>query len=639
MFIDVDLLYSLQVLPETSKRKRCLLSHLKRTLTSLLDYLDKTATKGGQQLLRSWIVSPLNDLDGIIERQNTVELLIESQNQEITLELQTCLKLIGNVNASLSGLKAGKGSWSHWKNVMKFLDSTARIQQLASSLKSPSTIQDTPTIIKAIISIDATLFRQMLGYFYRYIDIDISNENGEVEILSNVDDTLDELRSIYENLESILKDALKDIAGQLPNELSTLVNTAYIPQIGFLSSLEWGTDSNELLVTLCDHGWQEVFRTETTIYFKMLLVSELDEKYGDIYELVCDRQIELSYDLQNALLEEEYSISSAFKLLTELDCYISMAQTAKESGLIRPSMVDSKQLQIVKGRHPLFESHVPMFIPNNTSLDYDEMGEVRIALLTGANYSGKSVYLSQVALIIILAQIGCFIPAEKATIGLVDKILTRVMSRETIEKRQSTFAIDVHQLSKSLAFATESSILIIDEFGKGSDAIDGAALFGSTIKYLNDMKDGPRVICSTHFHELFKKQFSIFGGPRGLSKVRFYYMDVTKNEAKDNSELITYLYQLKDGISFSSFGHYCARMNDIPSCIVDRAENLASKLIEGFDLLQEFATLTEEEEACFFTAKSMVVEFLSIKFSNLEHDDAELELQVQKYLNLVNDTK
>lgn len=156
-------------------------------------------------------------------------------------------------------------------------------------------------------------------------------------------------------------------------------------------------------------------------------------------------------------------------------------------------------MQIENGRHVLLESCLKLVVSN----DIEYKNKERMIIITGANFSGKSIFLNQTALIVVLAQIGCAIPATCAVIGMVDKLLTRILSRESLEKRQSTFAIDINQLSKCIDHKTERSLVIIDEFGKGSDSIDSPALLGGTLVYFASQNDCPRCIISTHFMELF----------------------------------------------------------------------------------------------------------------------------------------
>ena len=215
-------------------------------------------------------------------------------------------------------------------------------------------------------------------------------------------------------------------------------------------------------------------------------------------------------------------------------------------------------------------------------------------VLTGPNYSGKSVYLKQVALIVYMAHIGSFVPADSAKIGLTDKILSRVTTRETVSRAQSAFMIDLQQISLALSLATRRSLLIIDEFGKGTESSDGAGLACAVMEHLLRLgSERPKVIGATHFHEIFEM---------GLLKPRpalaFGHMEVRIDvEASEVSDQITYLYNFREGRSTSSFGTCCAALNGVPPEIVQRAENLILFSMRGEDLVAACCQMPEDEAA------------------------------------------
>lgn len=216
--------------------------------------------------------------------------------------------------------------------------------------------------------------------------------------------------------------------------------------------------------------------------------------------MIVDRETELLHQLQLRVLEYRELLTSCSSSLTELDCLLAFAEAAGRYNYVRPTMTNDSVLDIIKGRHPICELLTKVFVENDifcTGFGLDSETEQplfleetldlpNLVLMTGANFSGKSVYLKQAALIVFMAHIGSFVPAAQARIDLTDRILTRVRSRESVAKAESVFLIDLQQVALALQLTTPRSLLIIDEFGKGTDAVDGAALFGALVQHLTD---------------------------------------------------------------------------------------------------------------------------------------------------------
>lgn len=244
------------------------------------------------------------------------------------------------------------------------------------------------------------------------------------------------------------------------------------------------------------------------------------------------------------VLEFQKALTTASDLCGELDCLVALALGAQKYRLVMPRMTTANVIQIEGGRHPLQELIVPSYIANDCNLtggagaegDDDDVPQPSLQsasvregiqnastlILTGPNYSGKSIYLKQNALIVYMAHIGSFVPAERATIGLTDKILTRIATRESVSRNQSAFLIDLQQIALAMKLATHRSLLIIDEFGKGTTSNDGAGLACGTFEYfLNMGADRPKVLGATHFHEIFENGFL-----HERSELAFGHMDI-----------------------------------------------------------------------------------------------------------------
>ncbi|EMG45869.1 MutS, putative [Candida maltosa Xu316] len=472
LFVDVDSLYALQVIPESNKNNKLTSKTQKNSLLELLDY---TITKEGSKLLKDWVRKPLTNISKIMERQNAIKVLSQPENCEIRHDIKKALKFTKNITSNIKNLQVGKLIWKNWKSTIEFLQT---IVSLSKSLRLCFTENTIPDDLSLFLELSVTDFIQLQEFILTYVEPITSEEEGKVKIVNGVDDDLDSMKTQYNNLDNILQEATRLIAQSIPDQV---FNTVYIPQLGFLVSRE--EDISHIDTTFMPDEWQEVFRTSTNVYYKSQEVLYLDEQYGDIYTLISDREIEIVQEILNKVLEFEEPILMMGEASVVLDCYCSLAEVSQLSGYVFPSLTDDYQLEIKQGRHPLVETHLNVFVPNDTDFQINQ----KITVVTGANSSGKTVYLNQIALVVMMAQIGCAIPAESATIGIVDKILTRVSSRESLEKLQSTFAIDIYQLSKCISLATDRSLIIVDEFGKGSDPIDSNALFGGCLNYFDSM--------------------------------------------------------------------------------------------------------------------------------------------------------
>jgi DNA mismatch repair protein MSH5 len=295
-------------------------------------------------------------------------------------------------------------------------------------------------------------------------------------------------------------------------------------------------------------------------------------------------------------------------------------------------MTSGNVIDIKGGRHPLQELTVPSYVANDTflnggagtrnegegesdnnspkrpaALSPDTVEGPSMLMMTGPNYSGKSVYLKQIALIVYMAHIGSFVPAESATIGLTDKILTRITTRETVSKNQSAFMIDLQQVALAMTLATRKSLVIIDEFGKGTNSSDGAGLACGVFEYFLGLgPERPKVLGATHFHELFEN-----GYLEERPELAFGHMEVRIDDKTDVPEdQITYLYNFVPGRSTSSFGTCCAAMNGIDPAIVERAEQLILLSVRGNDLVAACSLLSEDETRDLEAAERVARRFL-----------------------------
>lgn len=632
MVLDENTISALNIFPTAHK-----LGHdkmMRNGFFSVFELFNQVSSDYARRILKSWLINPLTNKKRIETRYSIIRTLLDKQNAIIFSDLTQSIKRCPDAFGFINQLRSGKSTLGTWSKVASFLEKGIAIFQLVSSLKLGS---DEGNILHDIKNkVDISALKECLRKLETVIDFDTSRDTKTLTINTGVDNRLDECRNIYNHLEGILLDVAREtqifLLNTLPQEnckttksLEKLVNAVYIPQLGYLVTIS--VLMEPLLDGIPNLQWEEIFRSSENIYFKNGRVFELDETYGDIYGAISDFEIEILFSLQEQILRRKTQLTAYNILLSELEILLSFAQVSAERNYAEPQLVEDECiLEIINGRHALYETFLDNYIPNSTMIDgglfselsWCEQNKGRIIVVTGANASGKSVYLTQNGLIVYLAQIGCFVPAERARIGIADKILTRIRTQETVYKTQSSFLLDSQQMAKSLSLATEKSLILIDEYGKGTDILDGPSLFGSIMLNMSKSEKCPRIIACTHFHELFNENVLT----EHIKGIKHYCTDIlisqkynlleTAHVGEDHeSEGITFLFKVKEGISKQSFGIYCAKVCGLSRDIVERAEELSRMINRGDDVVQQCGNLTEKEMREFQKNQEIVKKFLS----------------------------
>lgn len=331
----------------------------------------------------------------------------------------------------------------------------------------------------------------------------------------------------------------------------------------------------------------------------------MDILLGDTQCEITDQETAIMHKLQNAILESYRTLTEVQDLCAELDCLLSLAASATEFNYVRPSVVSEGVININGGRHPIQEVCCSPFVPNDT---LSNLNNGKMKVLTGPNASGKSVYLKQVALIVYMAHIGSFVPAESAMIGCVDRIFTRIRTMDSVSVGLSTFMIDVNQMSEALRDATERSLVVVDEFGKGTELVDGMALLCSCLSFWIDKGNScPHVLVSTHFHSIIHQQLL----PES-PMVKFLTMDSLTEEGE-----LLFLYQLVEGHARSSYASHVALQAGLPQEIVQRGKEVSELIRQNKPV---YAIDTADTETHFKRSELIVKKFLDL---DLETDDLE----------------
>jgi DNA mismatch repair protein MSH5 len=581
-------------------------------------------TSQGRFLLRQYFLRPSLNLDVINERLDTITVLLRPDNTGVLDQIVAMLARVKNMRLSTANLRKGVSnsvtkkrtlSTSVWPTIRDFVFYALRLFDLMHELPGAErlAIRD---------KIEAKFDKQQLAaigtLITEMVDFEASKDEGRTIVRPGVDAELDEIKRTYDGIEDLLHKVTDHIANIVPAELNAKINVIFFPQIGFLiASPVDGENGVGVFEGPENDPWEKMFVTEAAAYYKNSNMREMDEHFGDIYGRICDKEIEIVHELAERILEYDHLLNEVSDICGELDSLVALARGAQNHNLVRPRVAEENIIKIKGGRHPLQELTVPAFVANDTYLvggagnseedhTFDasqSQGQQTNAsqrpeegpgmlLMTGPNYSGKSIYLKQVAIIVYMAHIGCFVPAEAARIGITDKILTRISTRESVSRIQSAFMIDLQQISIALSLASRRSLVIIDEFGKGTESYDGAGLAAGVFEHLLQRGvDSPKVLGATHFHEIFESGFL---KPRpGLA---FGHMEVRMDTQASNAEdQITYLYNYRPERSTSSFGTICAAMNGIEAKIVERADHLLLLASRGADLVEVCAEMPDAE--------------------------------------------
>ncbi|CAH2053214.1 unnamed protein product, partial [Thlaspi arvense] len=410
-----------------------------------------------------------------------------------------------------------------------------------------------------------------LDYVYELvigvIDVTRSKEKGyQTLVKEGFCAELDELRQIYEELPEFLQEVssmeLEQFSHLHEQKLPPCI--VYIQQIGYLMCI-FGEKLDETALnrlTEFEFAFSDLDGETQRFFYHTPKTRELDNLLGDIYHKILDMERAIIRDLLSHTLLFSAHMLKAVNFVAELDCILSLACVAHQNNYVRPVLTMESLLDIRNGRHVLQEMAVDTFIPNDTEINDNG----RIHIITGPNYSGKSIYVKQVALIVFLSHIGSFVPADSATVGLTDRIFC-AMGSKFMTAEQSTFMIDLHQVGLMLRQATSRSLCLLDEFGKGTLTEDGIGLLGGTISHVATCTEPPRVLVCTHLTELLNESCLPVS-----EKIKFYTMSVLRPDTESaNMEEIVFLYRLIPGQTLLSYGLHCALLAGVPEEVVKRA--------------------------------------------------------------------
>ena len=516
--------------------------------SSLLNVIDNTITPMGGRMLRRWVVFPLKDVAVINERLDIVDHFFRASDFRNNIDEQ--FHQMGDLERIISKVAVGRVSPREvvqLKNALKAIE-PVKAECLSTNNKSLNRIGE-----------QLNLCANLRDRIEKEINVDPPQlvAKGDV-IASGYDKELDDLRSIRDNgKQYLLEIQEKEIA---QTGISSL-------KVGFNNVFGYYLEVRNTFKNKVPEDW---IRKQTLAQAERYITPELkeyEEKILGADEKILAREGQLFMELIQDMQPFIPQIQVNANLVAHLDCLLSFMKIALQQHYVRPTVDESDVLDIHQGRHPVIETQLPIgeqYVPNDVKLDTEHQ---QIMMITGPNMAGKSALLRQTALIVLLAQIGCFVPAERARIGIVDKIFTRVGASDNISLGESTFMVEMTEAANILNNVTPRSLVLFDELGRGTSTYDGISIAWAIVEYLHEHpKAQARTLFATHYHELNEME-------KSFSRIKNY--NVSVKEVDGN---IIFLRKLTRGGSEHSFGIHVAEIAGMPRSIVKRANVILKEL-------------------------------------------------------------
>ena len=501
----------------------------------------------GGRLLKRWLALPSTEKKLILQRHNIVQHFIDSDKErELLIEVFSSLSDLERLVSKISTKKISP------RELFNLNESLKIIKPISKELNNTD-CSELNEIIKSIQNCDK-LINEISNTLSDSPPVNINKGNS---ISSEFSSELTELRSLSRNN--------KDFLDQMLKEQSEATN---IPSLKISSNNVFGYYI-EVRNTHREKVPEDWIRKQTLVNAERYITEELKEYESKI--LGAEQKImELELMLYDQLLDFCQSfirvIQNNSKLIAELDCLLSFSVLAISKNYVKPIIDDSFDIEITNGKHPVIESQLPIdkpFIPNSIYLNSKNQ---QIIMITGPNMSGKSAILRQTAIICLLAQIGCFVPAEKLRMGIIDKIFTRVGASDNISMGESTFMVEMNETALILNNISDRSLILLDEIGRGTSTYDGISIAWAITEYLHDHKSKPKTLFATHYHELNQMEES-------FDRIKNFNVSI-----KEENNQILFLRNLVPGSSEHSFGIHVAKMAGIPKNVLNKANEMLKQL-------------------------------------------------------------
>jgi DNA mismatch repair protein MutS len=515
---------------------------------TLIQVIDKTISPMGSRMMRKWITMPLKIKMSIEERLNVVEYLID--NPELSEIFRENIKLIGDIERLISKVAVGR---VNPREVIQLVRGLHAIEKI----KDGCAVTNNDPLKKIADQLNPCHVIRNKTEAELEADPPVSINKGHV-FRQGVSEELDELRDLLYSGKEYLEKIRKTEA-----ERTGIVSL----KIGFNNVFGYYLEVTNAHKDKVPQEWE---RRQTLVNSERYITQELkeyEEKILGAEEKILEIETQLFNNLVLSLADYTEPIQLNSLLIARLDCLLSFATVAIKNNYIKPQINDSFIIDIKNGRHPVIENQMPpgeAYIPNNVYLDNKKQ---QIVIITGPNMSGKSALLRQTALIVLMSQMGCFVPASSASIGLVDKVFTRVGASDNISSGESTFMVEMNETASILNNISNRSLILLDEIGRGTSTYDGISIAWAITAYLhNHPAFRPKVMFATHYHELNEMATT-------MKRIKNYHVSV-----KEINNKVIFLRKLSPGGTEHSFGIHVAKIAGMPTEVIEHAEKMLKVL-------------------------------------------------------------
>ncbi|WP_264550552.1 DNA mismatch repair protein MutS [Flavobacterium sp. N2820] len=556
---------------------------------TLLDVIDKTLSPMGARLLKRWLALPLKDISKIRSRHEVISYL--KTNPEVLQQIQYQIKQISDLERLISKVATGKISPREVNFLKDSLDAIIPIKTLALASENEALriIGDSLHACELLREKIKTTIQE---------DAPVSVNKGNA-IAVGVHSELDELRAISSTGKGYLEELeqRESIASGIPS-LKVSFNNVF----GYYIEVR-NTHKDKVPV--------EWIRKQTLVNAERYITEELKEYESKI--LGAEEKI---HQLENQLFEQLVNWIATYikhvqlnaNLIAQLDCLTSFTQLAIDNKYVCPDLDESYDLEIKEGRHPVIEKQLPVGVPYISNDVYLDRESQQIIMITGPNMSGKSAILRQTALIVLMAQMGSFVPAESVRIGVVDKIFTRVGASDNISMGESTFMVEMNETASILNNISERSLVLLDEIGRGTSTYDGISIAWAISEYLHEHPNKPKTLFATHYHELNEMEVTFD---------RIQNFNVSVKELKDT---VLFIRKLVKGGSAHSFGIHVAKMAGMPQIVIQKAQKLLKQLEKrhSSEELSGIKSANDELQLSFFNLDDPLLEDIKEEIMNID---------------------